>query len=114
MQTELQQRQIADILARCEEAAVPSARVGHPDDLSTDPHLRARGLLSVALSPQGEKSPLIDLPGLPMEFGPGRDRPSLDRQPPSPNEHASEILAGAGYGPDEISDLIERRIVAKG
>jgi crotonobetainyl-CoA:carnitine CoA-transferase CaiB-like acyl-CoA transferase len=40
-----------------------------------------------------------------VEFGDGRDRASLERQPPKIGEHAHEILSAAGYSEQEIIEL---------
>jgi crotonobetainyl-CoA:carnitine CoA-transferase CaiB-like acyl-CoA transferase len=40
-----------------------------------------------------------------VEFGDGRERAGLDRQPPKVGEHADEILRAAGYSAREIADL---------
>lgn len=93
------------ILAKCEAAQIPFARVGRPDELATDPHLVASGgLLATALSGFGG-GPMVDLPALPVEFGDDRARPDLQRQPPLIGEHTHEILSDAGFSPAEIAEL---------
>jgi crotonobetainyl-CoA:carnitine CoA-transferase CaiB-like acyl-CoA transferase len=73
--------------------------------LSGDPHLLAHGgLLATAVSGLGG-GPLVGIPALPMEFGDGRERAGLDRQPPKIGEHACEILSAAGYSEQEIIEL---------
>ena len=102
------------ILQRCETARVPYARVGRPDELATDPHLVASGgLLATALSALGGGGPLVGLPAVPMEFGPERARPGLERQPPRIGEHADEILRAAGYTPAEIADLARSGVLGR-
>ncbi|MFB9950515.1 CaiB/BaiF CoA transferase family protein [Rhizobium puerariae] len=93
-----------ELLASCEAATIPYARVGHPDDLAHDPQLLAGGMLNVALSALGggEK---INLPGLPMEFGDQRTRTLVDRQPPGLSQHAAEILTEVGFSPEDIESL---------
>src|SRR5204863_251872 len=72
---------------------------------SIDPHLLAHGgLLATAVSGLGG-GPLVGIPALPVEFGDGRERASLDRQPPKIGEHAREILGAAGYSEQEIIEL---------
>jgi crotonobetainyl-CoA:carnitine CoA-transferase CaiB-like acyl-CoA transferase len=100
-----------DILAKCDAARVAYARVGRPDELSSDPHLLAHGgLLATAVSGLGG-GPLVGVPGLPIEFGDGRDRLGLDRQPPRIGEHTAEILREAGYSKGEISALRETGVL---
>jgi len=94
-----------EILQKCEAARVAYSRVGRPDELSFDPHLLAHGgLLATAVSGLGG-GPLVGIPALPVEFGDGRERASLDRQPPKIGEHAREILSAAGYSEQEIIEL---------
>jgi len=40
-----------------------------------------------------------------VEFGDGRERAGLERQPPKVGEHAHEILSAAGYSEQEIMEL---------
>jgi crotonobetainyl-CoA:carnitine CoA-transferase CaiB-like acyl-CoA transferase len=96
---------LSEILAKCEEARVAYSRVGRPDELSLDPHLLSDGgLLATAVSGLGG-GPLVGIPALPMEFGEGRERASLDRQPPRIGEHSNDILQAAGYSAHEIAEL---------
>ena len=98
--------------ARCERANISWAPVGKPQDLFTDAHLLAGGLLDV-LVPQfgGANAVMAKLPALPVEFGAERARPMLRTQPPALGEHSAEILAAAGYSPAEIKALAERKII---
>ena len=97
----------ADIAARCEAAAIPYARVGHPLDLLDDPHLLAGGgLLGTALSALGGGDDRVGLPALPLEFGPARSRGGLIRQPPRIGEHGAEVLREAGFSAAEIARLV--------
>jgi len=101
------------ILADCEAANVPCARVNRPDDLSSDPHLLAGGaLLATALSAFGG-GPLVGLPALPLEFGEGRQRPELSRQPPRVGEHGSAVLSEAGFSAAEIQELLGRGVLGQ-
>jgi len=104
---------VASILAHCEAAKVPCARVNRPDDLSSDPHLLAGGaLLATALSAYGG-GPLIGLPALPLEFGEDRQRPELARQPPRVGEHGTLVLSEAGFSAAEIEDLLALGILGQ-
>jgi crotonobetainyl-CoA:carnitine CoA-transferase CaiB-like acyl-CoA transferase len=104
----------AEVLARCEAAAVPVARIGHPLDLVEDPHLLAGGgLLATALAAFGGGE-RIGLPALPVEFGTDRLRASLTRQPPRVGEHGAEVLREAGLEPGEIARLVQSGVVAAG
>lgn len=96
-----------EVEARCERANVSWAPVGQPGDLFTDPHLLATGgLLDVFISRTGgSDGKKAGLPALPIEFGPGRDRPGIRRQSPRLGEHSREVLAEAGFPDAEIEDL---------
>jgi len=103
---------LEDVSARCERANISWAPVGKPQDLFTDAHLLAGGLLDV-LMPQfgGASTVMTKLPALPVEFGAERTRPGLRTQPPTLGEHTAEILAAAGYTAAEIRELADRRII---
>jgi crotonobetainyl-CoA:carnitine CoA-transferase CaiB-like acyl-CoA transferase len=101
-----------DVCARCEQANISWAPVGKPQDLYTDAHLLAGGLLDVLVPQFGSmKSVLTKLPALPVEFGAERSRPGLRSQPPALGEHTAEILATTGYSASEIEELADRRII---
>ncbi len=97
----------ADIVARCEAAGVPHARVAHPFDLLQEPHLLAGGgLLPTALATAGGGGgERAGLPALPLEFGEERTRAGLHRQPPAVGEQSDEILRQAGFSAAETSAL---------
>jgi crotonobetainyl-CoA:carnitine CoA-transferase CaiB-like acyl-CoA transferase len=103
---------LEDILERCDAAKVPYARVGRPDELSSDPHLLANGgLIDTAVSGMGG-GPLVGIPALPVEFGDGRDRLGLERQPPRIGEHTHEILQDAEFSAADIAELIRVGVLA--
>ena len=80
-------------------------------DLFADPHLLAGGgLLQTAISALGGGAQ-VGLPALPLEFGEGRDRAGLRRQPPRMGEHNAEVLAEAGFGAAEITALSAAGVV---
>jgi crotonobetainyl-CoA:carnitine CoA-transferase CaiB-like acyl-CoA transferase len=101
-----------DVSARCERANISWAPVGKPQDLYTDAHLLAGGLVDV-LVPQlgGTDSVMTKLPALPVEFGTERARPVLRSQPPTLGQHSAEVLAAAGYSSAEIKRLADRQII---
>jgi len=112
LEAHLSRLSLDEILARCEQARVAYSRVGRPDELPDDPHMRVPGaLLATAFSGLGG-GPQVGIPALPIEFGDQRLRPSLERQPPCIGEHSVEILGEAGLPAAEISRLVAAGIVA--
>jgi crotonobetainyl-CoA:carnitine CoA-transferase CaiB-like acyl-CoA transferase len=94
-----------EVERRCEAAGISWAPVGKPADLFADPHLLAGGgLLQTAIAAMGGGE-TVGLPNLPLEFGAGRARAGLSRQPPRMGEHSAEVLAEAGFNTDEIGAL---------
>jgi crotonobetainyl-CoA:carnitine CoA-transferase CaiB-like acyl-CoA transferase len=106
----------AEVSRRCEAASISWAPVGQPADLFDDPHLLAGGgLLRTAISALGGGAgAMFGLPALPVEFGAGRERAGLTRQPPRMGEHGAEVLAEAGFGAAEITALAEAGVIASG
>ncbi len=95
-----------EVARRCEAAGISWAPVGKPADLFADPHLLAGGgLLQTAIAAMGGGE-AVGLPNLPLEFGAGRARAGLSRQPPRMGEHSTEVLAEAGFNADEIAALV--------
>ncbi len=104
-------RDLQAILELCEQADIPHARIGRPDDLFADAQMLANGgLLDTFIAASG--TGLVGLPALPVEFGGERTRMGLELQPPRIGEHTQEILSSAGYAPAEIDQLRARGIVA--
>lgn len=98
---------VATVLERCRAAFIPCAPVAHPEDLFTDPHLLAGGVM-------GETA-LTDtvralLPMTPLNLGGAAI--TLRRQPPRIGEGGAAILAGLGYAPAEIGRMLESGILA--
>jgi len=104
---------LAEVMRRCERANVSWAPVGRPGDLFADAHLLATGgLLDVFISRAGGmEGRKAGLPTLPVEFGAGRGRPILHRQPPRLGEHNREVLVEAGFSLQEVAALAEQRVI---
>ncbi len=101
------------LLAICEAATLPYARVSRPDDLLADPHLLASGgLLPTSLSTLGDGSNIVGLPAVPMEFGDNRARPGLHTQPPAIGADTASLLRDAGYTDAAITALHQAGIIA--
>lgn len=90
------------LLEILEAIEVPFSPVARPTDLFDDPQLNANDRMLKVRMPNGVET---KLPRLPIELG-DHDF-GLRRQPPEPGEHTAEILAEAGFSPEEISSLAE-------
>jgi crotonobetainyl-CoA:carnitine CoA-transferase CaiB-like acyl-CoA transferase len=100
-----------EVARRCEAAGISWAPVGRPADLFADPHLLAGGgLLQTAIAAMGGGE-AVGLPNLPLEFGEGRARATLSRQPPRTGEHSAGVLAEAGFNGDEIAALAKAGVI---
>ncbi len=102
---------LEEILKHCDAAKVGYARVGRPDELGGDVHLRSHGgLIATAISAFGGGA-LVDIPALPIELGEARERPGLVFQPPRIGEHSVDVLRSAGYRQEEIEALAAAGVV---
>ncbi|AJK49069.1 CaiB/BaiF CoA transferase family protein [Burkholderia plantarii] len=91
---------IDDVLAALEQAEVPSGRIYSVADIVADPHYRAREMLIPATLPGGTS---VTMPGIVPKLS---DTPGGVRwQGPALGEHTAGVLAGIGYGDDEIARL---------
>lgn len=97
----------AEILRRCERAAIPFAPIACPEDLFVDEHLAASGALFATRLPNGEHA---SLPRQPFSL----ESATLDlyAQPPHIGEHTADILSALGYSPAEQTSLIASKIVS--
>jgi crotonobetainyl-CoA:carnitine CoA-transferase CaiB-like acyl-CoA transferase len=97
----------AELLKMLDEADVPIGPVNNVEEVLTDPHVRARGLVSSFDYPQvGEFKAL----GLPYRFL-GWDNPGVGR-PPTLGEHTESILSNdLGLSAEEIRNLKERKAI---
>jgi crotonobetainyl-CoA:carnitine CoA-transferase CaiB-like acyl-CoA transferase len=96
----------AEIEQRCERVGIAFAPVGTVEDLWTDPHLAAGGLVETTLSNGVETR----LPKLPIEMDHRRPGKRLD--PPAVGAHSRAVLREAGFSEDEIETLIRDKVVA--
>jgi crotonobetainyl-CoA:carnitine CoA-transferase CaiB-like acyl-CoA transferase len=95
-----------DLAEKLEAIGLPFAPIAKPWDLLEDPHLKASGgLLETRI---GSKT--IRAPALPLVLDDERLAKRLD--PPAIGEHGRELLAALGCSPQDIQDLVARRIVA--
>jgi len=95
-----------EVLKCCEKAELPFSPIARPEDLFADPQLIAGGSLLETTLPNGDVTHLPRLPFL--LHGEGS---SLEMNPPKVGEHSRAVLAGAGFGANEIEKLIRDGVV---
>jgi formyl-CoA transferase/CoA:oxalate CoA-transferase len=91
---------------RLTEAGVPAAPVADVREVAESPQTEALGILQEVPHPS---IPDLRLPALPLSFD--HERAVHRSAPPSVGQHTAEVLAEAGYGPDEIAALAARGVI---
>lgn len=84
----------------CDAAGVPAGPVRHVDEVLSDPHVLARGMVSEFEHPSVGKFGALPVP---FKFD-GFADPEVGR-PPLLGEHTDQVLAGLGYTPEKIGNL---------
>ena len=103
----LAQLSSAEVMARCERAAIPFAQVAKPEDLFDDPQLNQGHGLEQMDFPGGQVG---KLPRLPLEWN-GQRIPTNGAAPKA-GEHSREVLhTWLGIAPNEVADLIEKNTI---
>jgi formyl-CoA transferase/CoA:oxalate CoA-transferase len=93
-------------LDRLKDAGVPAAPVADTADVAESPQTEALGILQPLAHPA---VPGLRLAALPVSFDGER---ALHRSsPPAVGEHTVEVLAEAGYGPEEIRALAAAEVI---
>ena len=97
----------AELIAKCDEAAIPFAPITRPEDLFDDPQLNDGGsLLDVQLA-DGRST---KLPRLPMMI----EDEDLDLRMEAPRigEHTGALLRELGYSSDDVQRLAANDIAS--
>ena len=90
---------------------MPFAPIRRPEDLLDDEHLLATGGLADVRLPDGPKAgQTVKTTLFPITMG--GERLGVRLHPPTLGEHTGELLAGLGYGPEEIARLRSKQAVA--
>lgn len=97
---------LQEIVRRCEEAGIPFSPIARPEDLFEDPQLNEGDSLVTVTLPDGREA---SLPRLPLAMN--GTRPDLRHDPPEIGQHTRGLLAGLGYGEEEIERLHRADII---
>jgi len=97
---------LADIIGRCESAAIPFSPIARPEDLFEDPQLNIGNSLVEVQLPDGRQT---KLPRLPLAID-GR-RTGLRLEAPTLGEHSRTLLTALGYRETDIGALNEAGII---
>jgi crotonobetainyl-CoA:carnitine CoA-transferase CaiB-like acyl-CoA transferase len=95
-----------ELLARLQQAGVPSAPILTLDRVATEPQTEASGMLVPFKHP---RLPDYRAVGLPIKWD--GERPGVSRVAPLLGEHTAEVLAELGYDGATIKELAARHVV---
>ncbi|WP_431514476.1 CaiB/BaiF CoA transferase family protein [Variovorax sp. DAIF25] len=100
-------RDVAEVLARLDEASVPAGRIYSVADIAADPHYLARGMLQTIAMGDGDA---LQVPGIVPKLSrtPGAQR----RNAPRLGQDTDAVLAEIGLTPAQIAELKRRGVVA--
>ena len=104
----IRKRSTAEWVEICTRLDIPVTPIYALDDLPAHPQLKASGLFQTAEHPS---EGTIRYVAPPTKFS--ATPAGVSRQAPILGGHTQEILAEAGYAPEEIASLAARRIVAR-
>ena len=95
-----------ELLARLQEAGVPSAPISTLDRVAAGPQTEASGMLIPVKHP---RLPDYRVVGLPIKWD--GERPGVSRVAPLLGEHTALVLAELGYDDATITELAARHVV---
>jgi crotonobetainyl-CoA:carnitine CoA-transferase CaiB-like acyl-CoA transferase len=97
----------AEVMAAMSEVGIPAGPINTVGEILEDPQMHAREMVVELTHP--EYGPLRVL-GIPIKLSdtPGR----VENAPPTFGEHNREVLAGLGYGEEEIRVFTSRRVIS--
>ncbi len=100
-------RDVAEVLARLDEASVPAGRIYSVADIAADPHYLARDMLQTIDTGDGDA---LQVPGIVPKLSrtPGAQR----RNAPRLGQDTDAVLAEIGLTPAQIAELKRRGVVA--
>lgn len=88
------------------DAGIPAAPVNDTVTVWDDPQVQARDMRQTLDHLTAGTIPTL---GFPVKYD--RIEPTINRAPPILGEHSREVLTEIGYADDDISDLIENRVL---
>jgi crotonobetainyl-CoA:carnitine CoA-transferase CaiB-like acyl-CoA transferase len=94
------------LLKILEEAGVPATPVNRVDQALEDAQVKAQNMIWQMEHPSLGRTPIV---GFPLSFS--RMQPGIRRNAPRQGEHTDEILKECGYGPNEIVQLREKKVI---
>jgi crotonobetainyl-CoA:carnitine CoA-transferase CaiB-like acyl-CoA transferase len=98
-------------VALFEAAGLPFAPIRRPEELYDDEHLLATGGLADITLPDGERAGQTAKTTL-LPFTMDGQRLKVRLNPPTLGEHTRELLAGLGYGAEDIERLHRENTVS--
>jgi crotonobetainyl-CoA:carnitine CoA-transferase CaiB-like acyl-CoA transferase len=100
---------VDEIVAKLDEAGIPSARYNELPQVWEEPQVKHRELRARTPHPHAEAGyvDLIQSPLAQMSASPA----TIRRAPPLIGEHNAEVLAELGYGEERIAELKDAKIV---
>ena len=106
IQRRLEKLTKSDIMQKAENAGIPFAPVGRPEDLFEDYHLNQSGGLMELTLPNGRKTKLPKIPLRMKDYDFG-----LRNDPPAPGEGGDALLLSLGVDSDRLAALKKEGVI---